>query len=129
MTTDLQMLVYSSLLLIAQSISVLISGLLAAGLRWGFGNRDEAPARAAWGERARRAQRNMLENLVPFTALVLAAHLAGVPSEATARGATLFFWGRVAYAAIYIAGIPYVRTAVFLVAITGMLQISRALLA
>ena len=129
MSTDLRMLAYSSLLLVAQSISVLLSGLLAAGLRWGFGNRDEAPARSAWGERARRAQRNMLENLVPFTALVLAAHLAGVSDEATARGATLFFWGRFAYAAVYIAGIPYLRTAVFFVALIGMLQISRALLA
>jgi uncharacterized MAPEG superfamily protein len=108
---------------------VLISGLLAAGFRWGFGNREQAPTRPAWGERAERAQRNMLENLIPFTALVLAAHLAGVAGEGTARGATLFFWGRLAHATVYIAGIPYLRTAAFLVAIAGMLQISRALLA
>jgi uncharacterized MAPEG superfamily protein len=129
MTTDLQMLVYSSLLLVAQSISVLIPGVLTAGLGWGFGNRDQAPTLPAWGERAGRAQRNMLENLIPFAALVLAAHAAGVAGEETARGATLFFWGRLAHAAIYIAGIPYLRTVAFVVAIGGMFDIARALLA
>ena len=71
----------------------------------------------------------MLENLVPFAALVLAAHLAGVSGDETAQGATVFFWGRLAHAVIYIAGVPYLRTAAFVVAIGGMLDIARALLA
>ncbi len=129
MTTDLQMLVYSCLLMIAQSFSVLVPALLKAGLAYGFGNRDEAVALPAWGERAGRAHRNMLENLVPFAALVLAAHLAGVSGDETAQGATVFFWGRLAHAVIYIAGVPYLRTVAFVVAIGGMLDIARALLA
>lgn len=128
MTTELEMLVYSSLLLVAQSVSGLAPAVLDKGLVWGFGNRDEAPELPPWGERAVRAQRNMIENLIPFAALVLAAHAAGVSNEATARGAVLFFWGRLAFAGIYIAGIPYLRTLAFAVALLGMLDIAFALL-
>ncbi len=134
MSTDLQMLVYSCLLMIAQSISLLLASIQAKGgvvpgVMWGVGNREDAPVLPAWGERAVRAHRNMLENLVPFAALVLAAHVAGVSGEETARGATIFFWGRLAHAAIYLAGIPYLRTVAFVVALGGMLDIVRVLLA
>ena len=128
MTTELEMLVYSSLLLVAQSIGALVPAVLDKGLAWGFGNREVAAELPAWGERAVRAQRNMIENLIPFAALVLAAHAAGVSNEATARGAMLFFWGRLAFAAIYIAGIPYLRTVAFVVALAGLFEIAGALL-
>ena len=71
----------------------------------------------------------MIENLIPFSALVLAAQVAGLSNEETARGASMFFWGRLAYAPIYIAGIPYLRTVAFVVAIGGMLSIARVVLA
>ena len=132
MTTDLSMLTYSAILMIVQSISVLLAHIWASGplpgLRYGLGNRDEAVELPGWGRRVVRAQRNMLENLIPFTGLVLAAHLAGVSGDETARGATLFFWGRLAHAAIYVAGIPYLRTVAFVVAIGGMFDIAGALL-
>lgn len=128
MTTELQMLVWSALLLVVQSFSVLFGGLAANGVGWGIGNRGESRPLPAWGERAVRAHRNMIENLVPFAALVLTAHAAGVSNAATAGGAAAFFWGRLAFAGVYIAGIPYLRTAVFVVAIGGMLAIARALL-
>ena len=134
MSTDLQMLVYSCLLMIAQSVSLLLASIQAKGgvvpgVMWGVGNRDAAPTLPAWGDRAIRAHRNMLENLVPFAALVLAAHAAGVSSEETARGATFFFWGRLAHAVTYLAGIPYLRTVAFVVALGGMFDIVRVLLA
>jgi len=128
MTTELQMLVYSALLLVVQSFIALAPALQSKGLVWGLGNRDEPAELAPWGERAVRAQRNMIENLVPFAALVLAAHAAGVSNEATARGALLFFWGRVAFTGIYIAGIPYLRTLAFAVGLVGMFEIARTLL-
>ena len=62
-----------------------------------------------------------------IAALVLAAHVAGVSNEATVWGATVFFWARVAYAGIYIVGIPYLRTVAFIVAFGGMIDIARAL--
>ena len=38
-------------------------------------------------------------------------------------GAQLFLWARLAYAVIYLAGIPYLRTAVWLVSIVGLVLI------
>ena len=61
--------------------------------------------------RAGRAHRNMLENMVPFAALILVAQATGVSNEMTVLGAQIFFWARLAYLVIYIAGIPWVRTA------------------
>ena len=56
--------------------------------------------------RARRAHLNMIENMVLFTALVLVAAVAGKANATTAMGAMIFFWARLAYAVIYLAGCP-----------------------
>ena len=62
---------------------------------------------------------NMLEGMVMFLAAVLAAQLAGKASQA-ALGATVFFWARLVYWPVYIAGIIYLRTAVWFVSIIGL---------
>jgi uncharacterized MAPEG superfamily protein len=82
-----------------------------------------AAAFAGWAGRAQRAHRNMLENLVLFAALVLIAVLAGKTNSTTLLGAQLFFWARLVYAVVYIAGIPWLRTAVWTVSVIGLLLI------
>jgi uncharacterized MAPEG superfamily protein len=76
-----------------------------------------------WAGRAQRAHRNMLENLVLFAALVLVAQVSGKTNAMTALGAQLFFWGRLLYAPVYIAGIAWVRTALWGVSILGLILI------
>jgi uncharacterized MAPEG superfamily protein len=66
---------------------------------------------------------NMLENLVPFAVLLLAAHGMGKLGGLTLLGAQLFFWSRIAHAATQIAGIPYARTAAYLIGYVGMVLI------
>ena len=66
----------------------------------------------------------MLENLVLFAILVLVAHAAGRANEMTALGAMLFFYGRLAHAIVYIAGVPWVRTAAWTVSVVGLLLIA-----
>jgi uncharacterized MAPEG superfamily protein len=39
-------------------------------------------------------------------------------------GAMIFFWARVAYAIIYVAGIPWLRTVAWLVSVVGMIMIA-----
>jgi uncharacterized MAPEG superfamily protein len=73
--------------------------------------------------RADRAHHNMLENLVLFAALILVSVVTNKTNEMTLLGAQLFFWARVAYAAIYLAGIPWLRTASWLVSIAGLVLI------
>ncbi len=129
MTTDLTMLVYSALLTAGLAVPTVIALIMTRGVPYAAGNRDEVVTLPAWAERARRAHLNALENLPIFAALVLVAHAASLSNEATAFGATLFFWGRVGHAVTYIAGIPYLRTAAFAVSVGGMISIAVALLA
>jgi uncharacterized MAPEG superfamily protein len=120
MTTDLWMLVYTALLSMFFFFAYLPGRAgVPGGLAWAFGNRETSLAVPAWTSRAERAHQNLVENLAPFAILVLVAHVAGKANAATALGATLFFWARVAHAAAYIAGIIYLRTAVFFIATVG----------
>ena len=124
MTTDLWMLVYTALLSMFFFFAYLPGrASVPGGLAWAFGNRDTQLAVPTWTSRAERAHQNLVENLAPFAILVLVAHVAGKANATTALGATLFFWGRVGHAAAYIAGIIYLRTAVFFIATVGELLI------
>ena len=124
MTTELWMLVCSALLcLVIPTVYVAGLALLPGGLLWGLGNRDTALEFPLWVTRARRAHANLVENLAPFAILVLAAHVAGKENATTALGATLFFWARVAHFLVYAAGIPYLRTLAFGIAIIGEVMI------
>ena len=128
MTTDLWMLVWSTVLcLVAPYVAV--AGVMQApgGLVWGFGNRDTALEIPAWAQRARRGHANLVENLAPFAALVLAAHVSGAANATTALGATIFFWSRVAHFFVYAIGIPYVRTLAFGMSIWGEIMILKQL--
>jgi uncharacterized MAPEG superfamily protein len=92
-----------------------------AGAKHALGNRDALPEATALAARADRAAKNMLENMVVFTAIVVAAKLAGADAS---LGAMIFLGARVAYFPIYLAGITYVRSAVWLVSVLGMLHMS-----
>lgn len=121
MTTDLWMLVWSCVLaLVLPNVYVVALIAQPRGLAWGLGNRDQAFAgEPAWGVRGRKAHANLVENLLVFAALVLAAHASGRANEWTALGSQLFFWGRVAHVATYLAGLVPWRTLAFAVAVTG----------
>lgn len=93
-----------------------------AGVQIAFGNRDDVPARSPIAGRAERAARNMLENLLLFTALVAAVRLGGKPASAGA--AAVFFWARVLYFGVYLAGLRYVRTLVWVASIVALAQIA-----
>jgi uncharacterized MAPEG superfamily protein len=123
MTRDLLFVAYSAAL---TWLMLLTASLLRApawtlhGMTFAFGNRDRPPEPNPLAGRAHRASRNMLENFVLFAALVLAARVGGVPSERLVPGAAIFFWARVVYFGVYLAGIAYARTAVWAVSVVGL---------
>jgi uncharacterized MAPEG superfamily protein len=123
MTTDLAMLTYTALLTVLLSFPGVTAIILEKGLPVAAGNRDETIALSAWADRANRAHRNLLESLPVFAALVLVANVAGVANETTALGATIFFWSRVVHAVVYIAGVPWARTAAFAGSVIGLFMI------
>jgi uncharacterized MAPEG superfamily protein len=65
----------------------------------------------------------MLENLVLFAVLVLVAVAAGKTNDTTLLGAQIFLWARVAYAAVYVAGLPWIRTGIWAVSVVGLAMI------
>ena len=100
---------------------IAVSGAtLQVGLPTLAGNREGLAPCSGWAGRAARAHHNMLESLVLFAALVLVAVAAGKTNATTLLGAQIFFWARVAYAAAYLAGIPWLRTGVWFVSIIGL---------
>ena len=123
MTPDLQLLVWSAALTLVQMLIAVLGATGEFGLPRLAGNREDLPPATGWAGRARRAHANMLESLAVFAIVVLVAHAAGKANETTALGAALFFWARLAYAIIYVAGVPWLRTAAWGVSIAGILLV------
>ena len=123
MTIELKLLIWSTALALIQMVVALLAAIAQVGLMPLVGNRENLPAFERWVGRAQRAHRNMLESLTVFAALVLVAQVAGRLNATTALGAQLFFWSRLAYAPVYVIGIPWLRTGVWGVSFAGLLQI------
>jgi len=124
MTTDLMMLVLSALLCVSIPMIYVIGEFQTpGGLEWGLGNRAEPLKLPEWAARAKRAHFNLVENLAPFAALVLVAHVSGKANGLTALGAEIFFLARVVHLAVYTAGITGVRTVVFFIGTAGEILI------
>ena len=128
MTLELKLLLWSTVLTLIQMLIALLGAIAQVGFTPLIGNRENLPAFGGWVGRAQRAHRNMLESLTIFATLVVVTQIAGKTNAVTALGAQLFFWSRVAYAPVYIAGIPWLRTALWGVSFVGMLQILLQLL-
>jgi uncharacterized MAPEG superfamily protein len=123
MTPLLTLLVWSAILAFVQLLVAVGGAQMQVGLMPLVGNRENLPPIVGWAGRARRAHLNMLENLVLFAILVLVAQIAGKTNAMTLLGAQIFFWARVAYAIIYVAGVPWLRTAAWAVSVIGLVII------
>lgn len=128
MSPDLHYLLFSIILCFVQVLIAASGANTQVGLPTLAGNREGLPDMMGWPGRARRAHLNMIENLALFSALVLIAAVAGKANATTAMGAMIFFWGRLAYAVIYLIGIPWLRTLAWLVSVIGMAMIAWVLL-
>ena len=117
------------LVLLALSVALLVfhiglQGMLATkelGSAWNAGPRDDArePAGKLAG-RAARASANFRETYPAFVALALALAIAGDPAGWGLVGAWLWFIARLVYIPLYLAGVPYIRSLVWLVALAGL---------
>jgi uncharacterized MAPEG superfamily protein len=128
MTPDLNYLLMSVVLTFVQVLIAAVAANQAVGLTVLAGNREDLPVLTGLAGRAKRAHLNMIENMVLFAALVLIAAVAGKANATTAMGALVFFWARLAYAVIYLLGVPWLRTAAWFVSVIGMVMIACQLL-
>ena len=125
MMTTVQALIWSGILtflMLVVQLTLCTKAWTPPGLMDAFGNRENVPTPSGMAGRADRAARNMIQGMVMFLALVLAAQIAGKASQA-ALGATVFFWARLVYWPVYLAGIPVLRTLVWLISIVGLILI------
>lgn len=120
MKPELVYLLWAVALTFAQMLIAVSGATLQVGLPALAGNREGLPPFTGWVGRAYRAHHNMLESLVLFAALVLIAVVSGKTNATTLLGAQIFVWARLAYALVYLAGIPWLRTGVWLVSVVGL---------
>jgi uncharacterized MAPEG superfamily protein len=125
---ELMLLAWAVILTLAQMLVAASGAASQYGVMPLFGNREGLAPLTGWAGRAYRAHHNMLENLVLFAALVLVCAATNKSNATTLLGAQLFLWARLAYAVIYVAGVPYLRTAAWLVSVIGLVLIFLQLL-
>ena len=115
MTTDLAMLTWTAAFTVLLWIPYILAHIGNVGAKAALAYTAEDTPLPPWAARAKKAHYNAIENLAPFAAVVLVAHLAGAANEATAVAATVYFFARIAHYVLYLAGIPYLRTLSFAV--------------
>jgi uncharacterized MAPEG superfamily protein len=97
------------------------------GLKWAASPRDvDMPPLKPIPGRISRNFRNYMETFPFFVAAVLAAQAAGVHNELTYWGSIAYIGGRIGYTALYVAGVPVIRSLVWNVAAFGMLAVLAA---
>lgn len=92
------------------------------GSDWNAGPRDDRrPVKGAFAGRADRASQNFRESYPAFVGLALALAITHPASAWGHAGALTWFVARIAYIPLYLAGIPYIRSLVWLVSMLGLL--------
>jgi uncharacterized MAPEG superfamily protein len=118
--SELTCLELSVLLWIAHVLAQALTARAEFGDMFLFSPRDAQPAaKGVVCGRATRALANYVENLGPFVAMDLALiatqHTGGL-------GATIWILARIVYLPLYLAGIPFVRTACWTISLIGLLM-------
>ena len=88
------------------------------GRNIGLGNRDNLKEATPMGGRAERAAKNSIEAAAFFVPLTLVANAAGMDAEVM-QGAQIAFWARIAYVPVYIVGIKYLRSLIWIGGVVG----------
>ena len=114
-------------------VHILLQGNFATkdrGTAWNAGPRDgDNEPQSVMAGRAARASRNYQETYPAFIGLLLAMILTGDSSGFGLFGAAVWLVARIVYIPLYLKGIPYVRSLVWLVSLVGLALMMIALFA
>ena len=125
---EIRMLCWSMVLGLVQLVIATTLALKDQGPAYNTSPRDlPPPSVTVLTGRLQRAFGNFRETFVYFAVAVLLVTLLNKTNAATALGAQLYFWARVAYVPIYAAGIPVARTAIWTASIVGLVMVLGAL--
>ncbi len=124
----LTLLGWSVVLLLVQITLQAVSSILELGLTYAMSPHDEGrEARGLYAGRIARALYNLLETYPAFVALALALAMTGKTGGLGYLGAQVWFWARIIYVPVYIAGIPVVRTLIWAASVVGLVMMLIAL--
>jgi len=124
MTIELSVLAWGCVLALAHIFIAVRFKTRQYGTSWNVGARDaELPPPQPIVGRLARAQANFFETFPIIAAAIVIVSVADLESRWTAAGALLWLAMRVVYLPLYAAGIPVVRTIVFLLSIVGVTMV------
>jgi uncharacterized MAPEG superfamily protein len=124
MTTELLMLALSVVLGFVHIIVSATATTCQYGCKWNLSARDdEMPPLRSIAGRLQRALHNFLETFPLFAVAVLIADATNRHGWLALWGSQIYFYARVIYLPLYAAGIPVVRTLVWLVATLGIVMV------
>jgi uncharacterized MAPEG superfamily protein len=94
---------------------------LEYGIKFAASGRDgEGPPKSVHLQRSEKALRNFLETYGVFIALSAAAALGQHSNSMTQWGGATYFAARIVYVPLYIFGVPFGRSAVWIVSVAGL---------
>jgi uncharacterized MAPEG superfamily protein len=126
---ELKILAWSCVLLMVHIFAAAHFKTRQYGPKWNVGARDEAlPPLEPLAGRLVRAQANFLETYPIAIVALLGVVIAGRASEWTAIGGWLWLGARSVYLPLYAAGVPMVRTMVYLASLVGLILVLQALI-
>lgn len=120
MSIELLLLFWSVTLLAAYIGAQSIPYRLDLGVIYASSARDDGKVPGVFAERGARALRNFLETWGAFIALCVVAELTRTSNLWTGLGAHLWFWSRWVYLPLYVFGVPFIRSLVWLVSALGL---------
>lgn len=112
----------SVLILIAHIVLQAMAATKELGSQWNAGPRDEGKkVEGKLAGRAERASANFRETYPAFIALAFGVVMAGDPAGLALIGAWIWIICRIIYIPLYLAGIPYIRSLVWIGSLIGLL--------
>ena len=121
---ELQYLCWAVVLGLVQLMVATAMKTRELGTKWNASPRDEPtrPVSVVTG-RMLRAFANFKETFVFFVVAVLVVAVTGKHNGTSALGAALYFWARLVYVPVYAAGIPVLRSLIWLVSLAGIVMV------
>ena len=124
MQVEVKILALGALLLLVHIFTATRFKTAQFGRKWNVGARDETlPPPTPLTGRTMRAQANFQETFPIAIVALLGVVLANRTSETTALGGWIWLGARAVYLPLYAAGVPVIRTIVFVISMVGLAMV------
>jgi uncharacterized MAPEG superfamily protein len=124
MAVELKILALGALLLVVHIFTATRFKTAQYGRKWNVGARDAVlPPPTPITGRTIRAQANFEETFPIAIVALLGVVLANRTSDMTALGGWIWLGARIAYLPLYAAGVPVIRTMVFVISMVGLAMV------